>query len=279
MSAAPRPAFEAGTRMRPSEDARSHELGFRAAVCAEAMKGRRGAARKTALLAPLPLCLLGTAASGLVTGGLGPGAAGFDTYGWCYWYTLLLPVAIALMTAGVAGIDARSKLRGIMGAPTRPGAVWYAKVVYALALAAAASLAMALCSTIVHLCGGSAAGPAASLAIVTILTAASSWMVPAGLFLTMRFGMLAGIALPLLVQLACGIAFYGSGLWWLCPPAAAMRLCSPLTGVAPSGVPLAPGEAFGVIDPAWGAALCIAVACGIAAAAIGNRWFRNQEAR
>lgn len=253
--------------------------GFKEAMRAEMAKGRRTAARKTALIAPLPFCLLGLMSSGLVTGGLGPGNAGFNTYGWCYWYTLLLPVAIALMTAGIAQVDMRLKLHAVMGAPVRLGSVWAAKTVYALMLTAASNAVMALVSSVIAFAGGSAAAVPESLAMAALLTAASMWMIPAGLFLTMRLGTLAGIALPLLAQLAGGICFYGSAWWWIFPPAAAMRLCSPLAGVAPSGVPLVAGEIYGVIDGAWVAALAVALMTGVALACAGCAWFRKQEAR
>lgn len=259
-------------RNRPLQD-------LRTALAAEVFKGRRSAARKTALLAPLPFCLLGLMSSGLVTGGNGPGGAGFNTYGWCWWYTLLLPVAIALIAAGVAGVDVRQKFHGSMSAPVRLRAVWHAKVIYAFALTAAANIVLALVSSAIFLLGGNAAGPVASICMATLLTASSLWMIPAGLFLTVRFGTLAGIAVPLLVQLAGGIACYTSDLWWLLPPAAAMRLCSPFAGVAPSGVPLMPGEPFGIIDPAWVAALAVSVTFGLILAVAGGIWFDKQEVR
>lgn len=253
--------------------------GFRTAFAAEAMKGARTATRKTALIAPLPLCLLGLMSSGLVTGGYGAGGAGFNTYGWCWWYTLLLPVAISLVTAGVANIDARQKFHGIMSAPVWLQGVWHAKTAYAFLLVIVANLVVALVSSIIWLLGGNAAGPVASICMTALLSASSLWMIPAGLFLTARFGTLCGIAMPLLAQLAGGIACYASDLWWLLPPAAAMRLCSPLAGVAPSGVPLVPGEAFGIVDGAWVAALVIAVVFGAVLVFAGAAWFARQEVR
>ncbi|MDO4589784.1 MAG: hypothetical protein Q4B35_00085 [Slackia sp.] len=253
--------------------------GFGAAFRAEIAKGKRTAARKTALIAPLPVCLMGLMSSGIVTGGLGPGGVGYNTYGWCYWYTLLLPVAIALISAGVAGIDTRGKLHGVMGSPVDLRAVWRAKAAYALVLVVCANAVVALCSIVAHALGGSAAGGAASLAMAALLTFSSLWMVPAGLFLTMRIGTLAGIVAPLLVQLAGGIAFYGSAFWWLFPPAAAMRLCSPFAGVAPSGVPLTANDAYGIVDVQWFLALGIAVFAGCALVIVGGAWFRRQEAK
>ncbi|MDO5024652.1 hypothetical protein [Slackia piriformis] len=251
--------------------------GFREAFAAEAMKGARTAARKTALFSPLFTCLLGLMSSGLVIGGHGPGGAGFNTYGWCWWYTLLLPVAIALVTAGVANIDVRQKFHGIMSAPMRLEGVWHAKVAYAFILVVAANLVVGLSSSVIWLLGGNAADPLASAGMIALLSASSLWMIPAGLFLTMRFGMLCGIAMPLLIQLAAGIACYANDIWWLLPPAAAVRLCSPLAGVAPSGVPLMPGEAFGVVDGAWTAALFVAVAFGVALVFTGATWFAKRE--
>ena len=41
---------------------------FPATLRAEVRKGKRGAARKVALIAPLPFCLLGVLASGVIPG-------------------------------------------------------------------------------------------------------------------------------------------------------------------------------------------------------------------
>lgn len=253
--------------------------GFKAALAAEVAKGKRAGARKVALIAPLPLCVLGLMSSGLVTQGHGPGGVGFNTYGWCWWYTLLLPVAVALITASVAGIDARQKFHGVMSSPVGLRSVWGAKSAYAFMLVAAANLVVATVSVAIDALGGDAAGLLASACMVVLLSVSSLWMIPAGLFLTARFGMLAGIAAPLLAQLGVGIALYGNGLWWLLPPAAAMRLCSPFAGVAPSGVPLMPGEIYGVIDAAWFVALAVSAVFGVLLVAAGAAWFARQEVR
>lgn len=253
--------------------------GFRTAFSAEMVKGKRAGARKVALLAPLPLCVLGLMSSGLVTQGHGPGGVGFNTYGWCWWYTLLLPVAVALIAAGVTGIDARQKFHGVMSAPVSLRCAWGAKTAYAFVLVVAANLVVATVSVAIDVLGGDAAGLLASACMVALLSASSLWMIPAGLFLTTRFGMLAGIAVPLLAQLGVGVASYGSSLWWLLPPAAAMRLCSPYAGVAPSGVPLMQGEIYGVIEASWFAALAVSVLFGVLLVVAGAAWFARQEVR
>ena len=241
----------------------------------EALKGKRGGARKVALVAPLPFCLLGLYSSGVLGGGA---IGGFATVGWNYWYALMLPIAVSLLTASVANRDARQKLRPVLGLPLPPACVWWAKVACALALAFAANLVVLAASIIARHAGSGAPSLPAGLAICIFLTLASAWMVPAGLALATRLGTLAGIALPALVQLGCGIALWSNGLWYLFPPATALRAVSPLAGVAPSGVPLAAGDPLGTFGWQTGAGLAIAAALFAALACAGARWFARREA-
>ena len=82
---------------------------FKTAFRAEMLKGKRGGARKVALVAPLPFCALGVLSSGVLqgTGAVG----GIATSMWNYWMALMLPIAVALICASVANLDGRQKLR------------------------------------------------------------------------------------------------------------------------------------------------------------------------
>ena len=243
-----------------------HRPGFASVLKAEALKGRRAAPRKIALVAPLPFCLLG-AYSGE-----------FATYGWNYWYALMLPIAVALITASVANIDARQKLRPVLGLPLPPASTWWAKTAYALALAFCANLVVLATSVLLGLVGFPVPSAAAGLGTAVLLVATGAWMVPAGLALTTRFGTLAGIAVPVVLQLGLGIGLWSSSVWYLFPPSAMLCAVSPLMGVAPSGVPLAPGDALGVFG--WQAALGVGLALALFAvlAVLGARWFGRREA-
>ena len=89
---------------------------------AEVLKGRRGAPRKVALIAPLPFCALGVLSSGVISGTGATG--GVATYLWNFWYVLMMPVAIALICVSVANIDARQKLRSVLALPFPPARTW-----------------------------------------------------------------------------------------------------------------------------------------------------------
>ena len=252
--------------------------GLVAAIRAEVLKGRRAAPRKVALVAPLPLCLLGLLSSGAVPGLGGAGAVGFATYGWNYWYVLILPVSVALMAASVANLDARQALRPVLGLPVAPAHVWWAKVAYVLGLTFVANLVMLVASCVTSAVGGVAPYLSAAAACAVLLTLAVSWMIPVGLALTTRAGTLAGIAVPLLAQLVLGFAFASGGLWWVLPMSVAMRIATPLLGVAPSGIPLAPGDAMAALDTIWVLGLLVAIAAGVLLSVAGAAWFSRREA-
>ena len=250
---------------------------FGRALRAEVLKGVHAAPQKIALIAPLPFCLLGVVSSGLFGGG-GAGWTGFATYGWNWWYVLMLPVSVALVTTSVANIDAKQQLRPVLGLPYSPRNTMLAKAAYVLALVLGANLVVMVTAIAIRLAGGNAPAVAAGVLMVPVLTLAVSWMVPVGLFLTVRFGTLAGIALPLVMQITFGLAFADSGLWWAVPMAAGMRIASPIIGVAPSGIPLAAGDAMGVLDDSWFLALAVATAAGAALTVHVAAWFDKQEA-
>ena len=251
---------------------------FAAAVRAEVLKGRRAAPRRIALVAPLPFCALGAWAAGVFGGG-GAGGAGLATYGWNYWYVLMLPVAVSLICVSVANIDARQKLRPVLGLPIPLQHAWRAKVLYALLLTVAANAVVALCSVTSAAVGGVAPGVLQSAPTLAVTAIGVAWMVPATLFLTVRLGTLAGIAVPLLAQVVLGLVFAQTKLWWAVPMAVALRAPAPVIGVAPSGVPLPPGDPMGTIDPLWFVGLGVAAAVAAGLAAAGTKWFANREAK
>lgn len=251
--------------------------GLANALKAEALKGAHAAPRKVALIAPLPFCLLGAVSSGLLGGG-GAGWTGFATYGWNWWYVLMLPVSVALIAASVANIDARQRLRPVLGLPCPPRDTLLAKAAYVLALSLGANLVVMVAAIAVRLAGGNAPAVAASALTAPVLTLAVSWMVPAGLFLTTRLGTLAGIAVPLIAQIGLGIALADGDVWWAVPMAVGMRVASPVIGVAPSGIPLAAGDPMGSLDGTWLLALAVATAAGFGLTALAAAWFDKQEA-
>ena len=84
--------------------------GLLAGLRAEALKSRHAAPVRLAVLMALPMPLLGAMPY--------RGVQIFSA--WNYWYALMMPVAIALICASIANLDARQKLRPVLGLPLPP---------------------------------------------------------------------------------------------------------------------------------------------------------------
>ena len=167
---------------------------------------------------------------------------------WNYWYVLFLPVCLSLCTL--------SNL-----------------VVFGIYLAGSAFTSQGL----------TAAGTLTMLLCALANTVTEAWMIPAGLFLTARLGMLAGIFCPLAAQLMGGFAWSLVPLPQLFPPSASMVIPTSFIPVLPSGEPLAADMALGGALAADGMLTLAGLAvCALAFAALttaGAAWFARSEER
>lgn len=249
---------------------------LRSCLRAEAMKSRRGAPARLAVAMALPMPLLGAMPY--------MGVQSFSS--WNYWYALFLPVALSLVTACVAQADARTRMRGMLGLGVPLARGWWAKALWCLALCAASNLvvfAIYLLGSSFTAQGITAAGTLTMLCCAGVNTIASAWMVPAGLFLTARLGMLAGIFAPLALQLVGGFAWSLVPVPQLFPPSAAMVIPTLFIPVLPSGEPLTADMSLGGALAADGmlalAGLAVCALAFVALTAAGAAWFARSEER
>ena len=205
---------------------------------------------------------------------------------WNYWYSLFLPVMLALVTASVANADARLRLRPLLGQGAPLGRAWWAKALYCLGLSALANLvvfAVYLLGSAFSVQGLTPAGTLSMLACALVNVLTTAWMIPAGLFLTSRAGMLAGIFVPLAVQIAGGFAWSVVPFPQLFPPSATMVVPTSFIPVLPSGEPFAADTVLGGALAAdlplalAGVAVCAAVFAALTAA--GAAWLKGAEER
>lgn len=245
------------------------------ALRAEALKSRHAAPVRLAVALALPFPLLAAFIA------LRMPQLGLQYAPWNYWYALLMPVSIALVASTVANADARMGNRALLSSGVPLSRTWGAKVAWCLALSLLSNLIVLAVYALLALAvpQGAASAPA-MLATALSLTVASSWMVPATLFLVMRAGMLAGVFVPLAVQLALGFGWSAVPFWPACPPTATMMLPTAFLRVLPSGEPASAGMAIvGSVSQGETVALALAVACGLAAAltAAGAAWLSRSE--
>ena len=246
--------------------------GLLASLRAEALKSRHAAPVRLAVIMALPMPLLGAMPY-----------LGYQSFSaWNYWYTLFLPVTLSLVAACVAQADARVRMS--LGVPL--ARAWWAKALWCLALLALSNLvvfAVYLVGSAFTSQGLTAAGTLTMLCCAGANTLTASWMIPAGLFLTARLGMLAGIFCPLAVQVVGAFAWSVIPLPQLFPPSATTVIPTSLIPVLPSGEPLAADMALGGALAADGAltvaglVVCALAFVGLTAATAA--WFARSEER
>lgn len=257
-----------------STDTQALRATLSSALAAEVRKFRHAAPMRLALIMalPFPLIALLTAPSGNVS---------FSP--WNYWYVLLMPVAIALFTGCVANADARMRNRPLLGSGAPLGQAWWSKALWCLMLSGLSNLVVLALYIAALAIGGSLSTAAvltmALAALATTIT--SAWMIPAGLFLTARAGLLAGIFLPLAVQLVGGFAWSAIPVPQLFPPSATAVIPTAFIPVLPSGEPLAADTVLGGALAANGtltwAGIAVAALTFVLLTAVSAAWFAQSE--
>ena len=255
--------------------------GLLAGLRAEALKSRHAAPVRLAVLMALPMPLLGAMPY--------RGVQIFSA--WNYWYALFLPVSLSLVVACVARADTRTRMRGLLGLGFPLGRAWWAKALWCLALCTLSNLVVFgiyLAGSAFSSQGLTAAGTLTMLLCALANTVTAAWMIPAGLFLTARLGMLAGIFCPLAAQLVGGFAWSLVPLPQLFPPSASMVIPTSFIPVLPSGEPLAADMALGgalaadgtltlaglaVCALAFAALTAVHLVCGLAAGLACGEYF------
>lgn len=247
---------------------------FGRALRSEALKSRHAAPVRLAIALALPFPLLAALAAVLMP------QMGLQYTPWNYWYALLMPVSIALVAATVANADRRLGNRALLSSGVPLRWAWGAKVVWCLALLLLSNLivfAVYAAASIVAQQG--ATSVPAMLSAALALTVVSSWMIPAALLLTMRAGMLAGIFIPLVVQLVLSFGWSIVPFWPACPPTATIVLPTAFLPVLPSGEPASAGMRLVESISPGDVGLAIAAACVLTAvfAAVGAAWIARSE--
>lgn len=265
-----------GRRARGGGGMTGEKGGLLAGLRAEALKSRHAAPVRLAVLMALPMPLLGAMPY--------RGVQIFSA--WNYWYALFLPVSLSLVVACVARADTRTRMRGLLGLGFPLGRAWWAKALWCLALCTLSNLVVFgiyLAGSAFSSQGLTAAGTLTMLLCALANTVTAAWMIPAGLFLTARLGMLAGIFCPLAAQLVGEFAWSLMPLPQLFPPSASMVIPTSFIPVLPSGEPLAADMALGGALTADGMLTLAGLAvCALAFAALtaaGAAWFARSEER
>ncbi len=160
---------------------------------------------------------------------------------WNWWYTLLLPGMIAIVSYLSVVREKKNRYYNIKTLPTEGKKLMLGKIIYFgilvlisnAVLFAGATLGGTLLTTSV---------PAYGAAItVIVLTIVELWQIPLFLFLSEKFGMVVELIVCLVITVL-GTVVAPSGKWFLFVSAIPMRVVTPLLHVLPNGLRAQAGE-------------------------------------
>ena len=239
-------------------------------VQAENIKCKRIFAKKLVIIAPLCMVLLA-----IKTG------IYFTVNGYNWWYTMILPGFITLLTALInQNEEKKLAYRAVFALPVSLKKTWCAKTSLICIYIVIASL--------IHMCGillgMFTIRTGMSLPVYKIITATlllivtSLWQVPLCLFLSKKFGLLTTVLLNIGIGIPLGILAAGKPFWWACPYSWSVRLMCPVLGILPNGLFVKAGDPLlnsGVIP--IGAALSVILF--ILLLTVTAKWFSNLEVK
>lgn len=197
-------------------------------IKAENLKCRGTFAKKLVVIAPVCMVLLAVC-TGMY----------FTVNGYNWWYTMILPGFITLVTALINQIEEKKlAYRAVFALPVNLKKTWYAKTALICIYIAIANL--------IHMCGillgmftirAGMSLPVYKIFTATlILIVTSLWQVPLCLFLSKKFGLLMTVLLNIGIGITLGIFAAGKTLWWVCPYSWSTRLMCPVLGILPNGL-------------------------------------------
>lgn len=160
---------------------------------------------------------------------------------WNWWYTLLLPGMIAIVSYLSIMREKKNGYYNIMTLPTTKRKLMLGKIVYFeililvsnAVLFAGATLGGTLLTTSVPVSG-------AAITVI-VLTIVELWQIPLFLFLSEKFGMVVELIVCMVITVF-GTIVAPSGKWFLFVSAIPMRVVTPLLHVLPNGLRAQAGE-------------------------------------
>ncbi|WP_426451967.1 lantibiotic immunity ABC transporter MutE/EpiE family permease subunit [Paenibacillus sp. S-38] len=199
-------------------------------IAMENLKMKRTFTKKLIWLTPIATMLL----SALLMGG-----HLFKSGSYNWFYTLMLPGAIALLCTGVVQKDSgKLRYRALLGLPVAPSRWWSAKI--------GASVFFLFLTFTIFFIGLSLGGYVfeGSLSLLSdavaclMLFLAFVWQVPLCMLVVEKLGSAAALIFSVAGNMAGVAVISTSSLWWSVPYGIASRIMIPLIGVLPNGIPV-----------------------------------------
>ena len=235
---------------------------------AENLKLKRSFTRKLILVAPLATLLL-TWSLAIIW---------FQVNAFNWWYALLLPGFIAIISALSDQKEKKLGYRGVLALPVSLKKIWIAKVLN-LVFYTALSCFVLLIGILLGRFSVPNPLPLGTACLgMFLIFLTSLWQIPFCLFLSRKICMVGTILVQVAAGFLLGVLLATKSIWWICPYSWTMRVMAPVLGILPNGTLAQAGDPL--LNPSSipvGIVLSVLLFIIILVATTG--WFQKQEAR
>ncbi len=242
---------------------------MRKILSAEFYKTRRSGLRRLPIVFPLITCALAF----VLTLGM---PDSFAESVWNWWYTLLLPILLALLCHLSVAQEKRTNGYHLLTLPTAKRRLLLGKLLMLCLSMLGANVILFVCASLGGLLLSTRVPFGGAAAAVLLLTFTELWELPLFLYLSDRFGMIAELLVCLFLTVG-GTILSQTALWYVLPSALPMRVMCPLLHILPNGLHAEAGHpflaAYNLLP-----ALCISALWCIALTSLGLIHFEKREA-
>ena len=235
---------------------------------AENLKLKRTFTRKLILIAPLATLLLTWSLA----------VTWFQVNAFNWWYVLLLPGFIAIISALSDQKEKKLEYRGVLALPISLKKIWIAKVLNLVFYTALSCFVL-----LIGILLGSFSVPnplplgTACLGMFLIFLT-SLWQIPFCLFLSRKIYMVGTILVQVAAGFLLGVLLAAKSIWWICPYSWTMRVMAPVLGILPNGTLAQAGDPL--LNPfSIPVSIVLSILLFIILLVATTGWFQKQEAR
>ena len=196
---------------------------------------------------------------------------------WNWWYTLLLPGMIALLSYLSVMQEKKIKYYHLTTLPTGSSKLMMGKIIYIGGVILVANIFVFVGATLGGFLLTTHVPVGGALIAVLFLTVSELWEIPVALFLSERFGMIVNLLVCLFITIS-GVLISQTGSWYVLVSAIPMRIMCPLLHILPNGLAAEAGNPFlntGVIAPG----ICLSIIWFVLATVLLLKWFERREVK
>ena len=155
-----------------------------------------------------------------------------------YWYSVVVPVVLTLICAGVINKDAKKmKCRAILSLPIDLSKLWISKIIVCVWFYFLSCMVSFIGTNLFSFVWGRSISFFRSIEGSILIFVTILWMIPLSLFLIERVGMFITLLINIVFNIL-GALLATKSTWFIFPYAITNRIMCPAIGSLPSGLPV-----------------------------------------